>query len=418
MTQSITSQNNLIDVATYADRATPFLANTNPWLGASNSKYNGISGIPGQLGATALIKLPIQTTVTRSLKFNTQGWNQQYKSISVDKQYSDSMAVSTSQYIFNVEEFLNDTARPMISNIGTTIGSDASQLAISNTYRFFGSTSIPFSSQNDLGRAVAAFRNYGAAPMGTKGFLYDNTVAEIIAGQSNAFTPNLNDEYVNSWELGKFAQTDWMSTNIMATHLAGTEGNAGTTLTVVSTTVDADNRVTAITFSGTDSPMDANSIKKWDKLYFIPVAGKTTPYYKVYNGDVVSGNVVQMRAEADAESTAGSQVTVNIYPPLSASNGAYPSNINTPIVPGMQVKVLADHKAGLLYSGDALYVAVPPLPDQDPFDSKVSTDPDSGLSLMFSRGWMLGQAEFIFGYSCVAGYTLVDQMAMCLVQPV
>ena len=416
MTQSITSQNNLIDVATYADRATPFLANTNPWLGASNSKYTGISGIPGQLGATALIKTPIQTTVTRSLKYNTQGWNQQYKSITIDSQYSDSIAVSTTQYIFNVEDFLQDTARPMISNIGTAIGSDASQLAVSNTYRFFGSTSIPFTSQNDLGRAVAAFRNYGAAPMGTKGFLYDNTVADIIAGQSNAFTPSLNDEYVNSWELGKFAQTDWMSTNIMATHIAGTEGNAGSTLTVVSTTLDADNRVTAITFSGTDSATDADSIKKWDKLYFVPNATYPAPYYKVYNGDVVSGNVVQMRAEADAAAS-GSQVTVNIYPPLSASNGAYPSNINTTIVPGMTVKVLASHKAGLLYSGDALYVAVPPLPDQDPFQSKVATDPDSGLSLMFSGGWLLGQAQYTFGYSCVAGYTLIDQMAMCLVQP-
>lgn len=416
MPVTMSSNNNLIDVVTYSDRATPYLANSNPWIGVANRKYDAISGIPGQLGATALIKTPIQANVIESLVWNTQGWNQQFKTISVDSQYSSSMEVSTTQFIFNVEDFLQDTARPMISRIGDKIGERASQLAIHETYRFFGSTTQPFSSQNDLGRALAAFRNYGCAYEDTVGILYDTTISDIIAGQSNVFTPVLNDKYTNSWALANFGRCDWMSTNIMSIHIAGTEGQADSTLTVVSVTRNTLGQITAITFSGTDNTTDPNSIKSGDKLYAIPTTGYQLPYYNTYNSELQSANVLQLSAQTDAGATGG-QVTVTLNFPLQAFSGAYPANISTDVVPGMQFKVLNSFKAGLLMSGKALYVAVPPLPDQDPYQTKVSTDPESGVSLMFSAGWQLGQANFKFGYSAVAGYTLIPQQSICLVQP-
>ena len=67
--------------------------------------------------------------------------------------------------------------------------------------------------------------------------------------------------------------------------------------------------------------------------------------YLTFIGHKVSANPVQFRATANAGSTAGSQVTVNVYPPLKASAGK-DQNINNEIAAGMQVSVLPSHRAG------------------------------------------------------------------------
>jgi hypothetical protein len=60
-------------------------------------------------------------------------------------------------------------------------------------------------------------------------------------------------------------------------------------------------------------------------------------------------------AIAQAASTAGSQVTVSVYPPLQAAAGNT-QNLNQPIVAGMEVMVLPSHRAGMITSGDPLFL--------------------------------------------------------------
>ena len=252
----------------------------------------------------------------------------------------------------------------------------------------------------------------------TRAFLSDLVFPAIINSNANQFTPTRNDRATNSWELGAFAGCEWFSSNLLATHMAGTEGNAGSVLTVVSTTQDANGGVNTITFSGTVAVNDVNSIKAYDKFQISDgVAGQTNIRFMTFTGHQVSQAPVQFRATADAVSQTGNLVTVSIYPPLQSASGNGQS-ISGQIVPGMQATVLPDHRCGLLISGDPLFLAMPRLPDEHPYDTSVQVDRDSGASIRMYYGALFGQNQRGIVQDCIWGRTLVDEYAMMVALPI
>jgi hypothetical protein len=221
-----------------------------------------------------------------------------------------------------------------------------------------------------------------------------------------------------SWEVGRFSNCDWYQSNLLPIHEAGTEGVQASTLTVVSTTLDADGAVTAITFSGCNAASDADSVKQYDKFQFSDgVAGQPDMRFRTFVGHEVSASPVQFRATADAASTGASQVTVSIYPALQANAGK-DQNINNAIVAGMQCTVLPDHRCGLITSGNPLYLAMPRLPEEVPFPTANEVDPDTGVSMRMYYGSLFGQNERGMIHDCIWGSTLVDEYAMMIAFPV
>jgi hypothetical protein len=200
-------------------------------------------------------------------------------------------------------------------------------------------------------------------------------------------------------------------------HTSGTEGNQGSVLTVVSVTKDADDAVIAITFSGTDAPSDADSIKAFDKFQFSDgVAGQPDLRFKTFVGHIDSASPVQFRANADAASTGASEVTVSITPGLKASAGK-DQNINNEIVAGMQVTVLPSHRCGLITSGNPLYLAMPRLPEEVPFPTSNEIDPETGVSMRMYYGSLFGQNQRGMIHDIIWGKTLVDEYALMLAFP-
>jgi hypothetical protein len=304
-----------------------------------------------------------------------------------------------------------------VAELGTQVESNVSALAETNTFRFYGDGINPINSYLQLANALAFFRNFGAATMDTKGYLSDLTYPLIINSGLNQFTLDRGNEEAQSWEIGDFSRCQWYQSNLLKTHLSGTEGTAGSVLTVVSTTLDANGAVVAITFSGTNAANDANSIKAYDKFQFSDgVSGQTNLRFLTFIGHKLSQSPVQFRATADAGSTAGSQVTVNIYPPLQV-NAGQDQNINTPIVAGQQVTVLPSHRCGLITSGDPLFLAMPRLPEEVPYPTAVSMDPDSGSSIRQYYGSLFGQNQRGMVHDCIWGSTLVDEYAMMVALP-
>jgi hypothetical protein len=204
----------------------------------------------------------------------------------------------------------------------------------------------------------------------------------------------------------------------LKTHTAGTEGNAGSTLTVVSVVTDSEGGVIQITFSGTSAASDPNSIKEYDKFQFSDgVSGQPDLRFLTFIGHKPSQSPVQFRATADAASTAGSQVTVDIFPALQAAAGK-DQNITSPIVAGMQVTVLPDHRCGLIMAGNPLFLAMPKLPDEVPYPTSVQQDPDSGASIRQYYGSLFGQNQRGMVHDIIWGKTLVDEYAMMVALPV
>lgn len=411
--------NILQQVITYNESNLPLLLNSFAFISTTNTRYKNFNDdIPKNLGDTVSFDLPPRFTTTNSLVVSFQSAEQRVQQLTVNKQASTAYEFTAQQFIFNVRDYMDKFGKSAIAEIGSKVEADVATLAETNTFRFYGDGVTPISTYLQLANALAFFRNFGAAKDNTKGYLSDLTYPPVVNSGLNQFAPIRNDRQAMSWEIGKFSNCEWYQSNLLKTHLAGTEGNSGATLTVVSVVKNADDAVIQIVFSGTTSASDANSIKAYDKFQFSDGVGSFTNLrFRTFIGHEVSQCPVQFRATADAGSTAGSQVTVDIYPPLKASAGKN-QNLNTEIVAGMQVTVLPDHRCGLITAGNPLFLAMPKLPEEVPYPTANQQDPDSGTSIRQYYGSLFGQNQRGMVHDVIWGRTLVDEYSMMIALPV
>jgi hypothetical protein len=413
------TNNILQQVITYNESNLALLLNSFAFISTSNSKFKDFNDqIPKNLGDTVSFDLPPRFTTTNSLVVNFQSAVQRVQNLTVNQQASTAYEFTSQQFIFNVRDYMDKFGRSAIAEIGTQVESDIASLAESNTFRFYGDGVTQITTYLQLANALAFFRNFGAAKNHTMGYLSDLTYPQIVNSGLNQFALKRNDREAMSWEIGEFSNCEWHQSNLLKTHTSGTEGNQGSTLTVVSTTLDSNGAVTTITFSGTNAANDPNSVLQYDKFQFSDgVSGQPNMRFLTFIGHKPSQSPVQFQATAQAASTSGSQVTVSIYPPLQAAAGQN-QNINNPIVAGMQCTVLPNHRCGLIMAGDPLYLAMPMLPDEVPYPTSVAQDPDSGVSIRQYLGSLFGQNQRGMVHDCIWGKTLVQEYAMMVALPV
>lgn len=409
--------NILQQVQTYQLSGLAFMQNLNCFIGAlSNTKFKNFNQLEANLGSTVTFDLPPRMTTTNSLVASFQPAIQRVQSLTVDQQQSVSYEFTAQQFIFNVEDYMGRFGKAAIIELGAQIESNVAQNCVTNTYRFFGDGVSPINSYGQLASALALFRNYSSIQSDVQAVLSDIAVAAIVNSGLNQFVMDRNEKIANSWEVGRFSKCDWYQSNLLPVHMAGNVGVNGTTLTVVSTTLDASGAVTAITFSGA-GVSDADAVKQYDKFQFQDgVSGRTNLRYLTFVGHKVSENPVQFAATADAGSNGGGNVTVTITPALQANSGSA-QNLNTPIVAGMTVKALPSHRAGLICSGRPLFLAMPALPDQTPFPTGNAYDADTGVSLRQYYGAQFGLNAMGMVHDCIWGSTLVPENSMALIFP-
>lgn len=416
---SSVDQNIFQQVITYQESMLALLVNQNCMITTFNKKFNNFQDFMGNLGATVSFDLPINAEAVNSLVAQFTGIGTRKHELTVADQASWSVEFDTSQFLYyDVENFMKRWGKSGCAAIGAKVEKECALLAETNTYRFYGNGVDPIASTFDLASALAEFRVTGMPIPDTKCYLPTTAVPRIVNTTLNQFTMNRNNEEASSWEIGSMSNCTFYESNLLPVHISGTEGNEGTTLTVVSTTI-VNGAVTAITFSGTDGASDPDSIKAYDKLYFIDnVSGQPNMRYVTRFGKVATTAPVQFQATANAASTGGSQVTVSINPPLVATSGA-DQNINNQIVAGMQVKVLPNHRLGMFVAGDAAYLAMPRLPVQTPFPTGNMMDEESGTTIRLTYGSIFGQGiQQGLIFDSLTGKTLVPEYAMALIFPV
>lgn len=221
-----------------------------------------------------------------------------------------------------------------------------------------------------------------------------------------------------SWEIGDFGTplVKYYQSNLMPLHVSGNTGVNQSTLTVVAVNDPTGQNVTQITFSGA-SASDASAVLSGDLLQFQDgVSGQPNMRFLTFIGHRVSANPVQVRAVADAASNSAGNVVVNIFPALNWAGGQN-QNLNNAIAAGMQVKGLPSHRAGGICGGDALYLAMPKLPEQAPFDTANEYDPETGVSVRLTYGSVFGQNQTGMAYDETHGSTLVPEYSMRLIVP-
>jgi hypothetical protein len=415
----MSAENILQQVITYNESNLALLLNSFAFISTANKKFQRFNDdIPKNLGDTVSFDLPPRFTTTNSLVISFQAAAQRIQQLTVSQQASTAYEFTAQQFIFNVRDYMKVFGKSAVAELGTQVEANVAQLAETNTFRFYGDGVTPISTYLQLANSLAFFRNFGAAKDNTMGYLSDLTFPLIVNSGLNQFALDRNNKEAMSWEIGEFSNCKWYQSNLLKTHTSGTEGNAGSVLTVVSTVQNSEGGVIQITFSGTSAASDANSIKAYDKFQFSDgVSGQPDLRFRTFIGHVISQNPVQFRATANAASTGGSQVTVDIFPALQAAAGR-DQNINYEIVAGMQVTVLPNHRCGLIMAGDPLFLAMPKLPDEVPYPTSVMTDPDSGASLRQYYGSLFGQNQRGMVHDIIWGSTLVDEYSMMVALPI
>ena len=402
--------NNILQqVQTYQNSNLAYLQNLNCFVATANTKFKDFEKETANLGDTVNFDLPPRFVTAQSLVATFQSADQRVENLTVDKAVNVSYAFTAQQFIFNVEDYMDKFGRAAVAEMSAEIESDIAKVCVEAPYRFYGDGIAEINSYGQLANALAMYRNYGTAKDETKFYISDISQSAIVNNGLNQFVPRRNDEIAMSWDVGRFDRSDFFASNLLPVHEAGTVGNDGLTLTVVSVVKDANDAVVQIVFSGAGT--DANAIKAHDKGQFQDgVAGMPNMRYLTFIGHKPSSNPVQFRVLNDSASSAGN-VTVDVYPPLKASQGNT-RNLNHEIAAGMEVKFLPSHRAGVITSGNPLFLGMPRLPEEVPFPTGNEVDPDTGVSLRMYYGSLFGQNQRGMIHDAIWGRKLVPEYSM------
>jgi len=429
--------NNILQqVQTYQRSSLGLLLNLCAHISTANTRFKDFDQIQANLGSTVTFDLPPRFTTTAGLVASFEPAVQRVLQLVCDQANNTSFAVTSQQRIFNLEkgeeDYMRVFGKSAIAELANLVESNialnwdsgvVSQLdgttnTFSGPYRFFGDGSTAISSYQQLAQAVMLFKNYGAVAEGMKIYLPDTVIPAIVGNGLNQFVPNRNDDIAMSWEVGDFGTplVKYYQSNLMPIHVSGNTGVNAQTLTVISTNDPTGQNVTQITLSGATAS-DANAVFAGDLFQFKDgVANQPNMRYLTFIGHSPSANPVQVRATANAAANGSGNVTISITPALNWAGGAN-QNLNNPIAAGMQLLTYPSHRCGGILGGEALFMAMPQLPEQSPYDTANEYDPETGASLRLTYGSLFGQNQTGMIYDETHGSVIVPEYSMRFMIP-
>lgn len=429
-------QNQLQQVQTYQRSSLGLLLNLCCHISTANTKFKDFDKIQANLGSVVTYDLTPRFTTTAGLVASWQPAVQRVLQLVADQANNTSFSVTAQQRIFNLEKGEEDYMRVFgksaiaeLANLvetnialnwasGVVSQVDGTMNTFSGPYRFFGNGTTAISSYQQLATAIMYFKNYGSVAEGIKVYLPDTIIPSIVGSGLNQFVPNRNDDIAMSWEVGDFGTplVHYYQSNLMPLHVSGNTGVNGQTLTVISTNDPTGKNVTQMTCSGA-STSDANAILSGDLFQIADgVSGQPNMRYLTFIGHSQSANPVQFRATANSASNSSGNVVINVYPALNWAGGA-DQNLNNPIAAGMQLLTFPSHRCGGILGGDGLFMAMPQLPEQSPYDTANEFDPETGASLRLTYGSVFGQNQTGMIYDEVHGSVIVPEYSMRYLVP-
>lgn len=414
---SYTSSNILVQVQTYQKGMLALQSNYGCFAANANTRFKNFQNLTANLGDSVTFDKPYKFVANDGLVVNFEAIEQRTHTLTCDQAKNVPVPISAQQWIFTLDEFMKEIGEGCVMELGAAIEGNIAKNCVTGTYRYYGDGVNPISQYQQFPQMLAQFRTIGMPKKDTKVYLSDMTVPSPVGDAQTKFVPSRNEKLAVDWMLGSFDNAEFYRSNLLPVHYAGNVGNEGSTLTVVSVTKDASNQITAITFSGAPNANDANAVKKYDKFTFQDgVSGLSDVRFVTFYGHLPSQASVQFQAASDAASNGSSQVTITLDPPLQAASGKN-QNITTEIVAGMQVKSVPTARYGAVIAGNALYLAMPMLPEEYPYPTATAQDPEMGISTRMYSGSLFGQNVRGTVYDSIWGSTLVKEYAMAIVQP-
>lgn len=424
--------NQLVNVQTYQYTQLAWMFNQYVAMDLANKKFQNFNSLEAQLGQTVTFDLAPRSVTQNGLVVQGFGQSvQRVQSLTCSQATNSSSAFSDQQFIFQANSYMDRFETSRTAELGTSIESDLLKNFISEVYvndpqspsfgtildpasgpyRFFGNGVTAINSFQQLAQAQANFIDYGAASDNMCGVIPVINQPAIVQNGLSQFAITRNNDLASKWLFAEVGDFDWYQSNLLPIHVSGTVGNTATTLTLVSTNDPTGNNITQLTFSGA-AASDPTAFRVGDLFQFNDGVGSLPNMrYLTFIGHKPSGQPVQVRVTATAASDVSGNVTVSIYPALQSTPGIN-QNLNNSLAAGMQITTLPTHRAGAIMSGKPLYLAMPQLPDQEPFPTVRVTDSESGCSLRHYWGTQFAQNVKAYVQDVIWGSTMVAENSM------
>lgn len=428
--------NILTQVQTYQRSSLGLLINLCCHLATANTKFKNFENVTANLGSTVTFDLPPRFSSAAGLVAQFEPAVQRQLQLVADQSNNVSFAVTSQQRVFNLEngedDYMKVFGKSAIAELANLVeknialnwasavtNQDSGTLnTFSGPYRFFGNGVSAINSYQQLANSVMYFKNYGAVSDGMKVYLPDTIIPAIVGNGLSQFAPERNNDIAMSWEVGEFGtpRVKYYQSNLMPIHVSGNTGVNAQTLTVVSVDDPTGQNVTQITVSG-GSNNDASAVFAGDMFQFKDgVSNQPNLRYLTFIGHAQSANPVQVRATANASADGTGNIVISITPSLNWAGGAN-QNLNAPIAAGMQLLTFPSHRCGGILGGNALFLAMPQLPEQAPYPTANEYDQETGASLRLTYGSLFGQNQTGMIYDEVHGSVLVPEYSMRILVP-
>lgn len=419
--------------------------NFNALIGSANTRFSSFNQVPGNLGSSVTFDSPPRATTSAGLIADAQPAQQIVHTLAIDQARNSAIAMNAQQIIFNMQNspggdyrevfgatmiqalsaemeitgmrnFISDV-KPM-QHVGNQVIISSVGNPLSGPFSFYGDGVTPFNSYQQLAESVMLFRTAGQAASEINMYLPDYTIPPIVNSGLNQLVLNRNNESAMSWQVGDWGspRNHMYQSNVLAPHISGMTGVLNQVLTVVSTNDPTGTNVTQITFSGA-TPLDPQAIKAGDLFAFkAGVSGHIDARKLTFYGYAETIARYQFRATQNAAADSSGNVTITLSEHINWAGGIN-LNINTPVVAGMQVQCYPSHRGAGMVAGNALYLAMPELPEEYPFDSVTETDPNSKASFRLSFGAELGRNNSQIILYQVSGWFLVPGYSQRIMIP-
>lgn len=440
-----TTPNNLLQtVALYAKADLGVFANISVLPKIANLKFKDFENFEGNLGSSVSIRTqpPMQSQPGLVVK-NIPPIVQPLETLTCTQASVLAQSFTAQQIVFNdIEQYIKEWGSASATEILTGVEADVLKNFTSSVtyndpdsgnvgsyinpssgpYRFFGNPDgngglQPINSLLQLNRIIENFKSVGYIPTDMCMVIPNTAVPDLSDNQFQQFVLDRNERLFESAALARFDGCDFYVSNLLPIHNSGNVGNASTPnniLTLVSTNDPTGQNITQLTFT-TTLTNDLNAVKYGDLMQILDDPAYSPIRQQLFYGNLASSQPVQIRSLVDAGSS-GSTVVVNIYPAL-VSAPIIGKNISRPLQAGMKFQVMPSHKAGCLMSGGALFVAMPKLPPQPPYDSYSVTDKTTGMSIRHSFGAVYTQNQTMYTRDLVWGSVLLPKQCMRILFP-
>lgn len=408
--------NTLVAVQTYQKSGLAALQNEYCGISTANSKFKNFQDMIANLGDTVQFDLPPRFVSSSGLVVTWQPAAQRTQSLTCDQARNIGYSVTNQQFIFNVEDYVDQFNKAAVIELGAFVEQNIWRVVELNSYRTYYSgvtiasgvqTVNAINSYQQLAQSIANYKDFGAPANADFRYYIPVVVQSAIVGTGlNQFVPRRNDEIAMSWDVGNFSGADFYTSNLLGIHTAGTIGNTGAVITVVS--IDSTGTQLAVTSTAN------GTFKAGDILTFV------TPNIKflTFTGHAPCAQTAQVVVTADVTLNGSGAGTLTVFPALISDTTKATANIDTAIAAGQTLFALPNHRMGLLIGGNARYLAMPRLPEQSPYVTANSVDPDSGLSIRMTYGATFGGNQMGMIVDTIWGTTMVPEYAMRIAFPV